>query len=123
MRYLLTFAAALAAAAAAGSALAAPPGVLMGGSAAAGRPVLRLVDTGPLTLRGLGFKPHERVVVRFLGSGRSLARAVASDAGAFTLRMPGVEDDGSCTGFSVTATGDDGSKAVFKRVRGQCALP
>jgi hypothetical protein len=125
MKYLLTLAAGLAVLAAlAVGALAAPPGALMGGGAAAAKgPILGLVDTDPLTLRGLGFRPHERVAVRLSTVRRSVWRAVASGGGAFTLRMPGAEDTASCTGFSATATGDEGSKAVFKRVRGQCALP
>jgi hypothetical protein len=127
MRYLFTIAAGLAAAVAlaVGAALAAPPGALMGGGAGATArgPLLGLVDTDPLTLRGLGFKPHERVAVRLSTVRRAVWRTVASGAGAFTLRMPGVEDTAACTGFSATATGEDGSKAVFKRVRGQCALP
>jgi hypothetical protein len=87
-----------------------------------GRPVLRLVETGPPIFRGLGFKPHEHVTVVFVGPARALGRAVASGVGAFTLRLAGVEAD-ACVGFSATATGDDGSRAVFRSPRAQCALP
>ena len=38
------------------------------------------------------------------------------------MRMAGMSA-GSCTGFSITATGDLGSRATLKRAPGQCALP
>ena len=42
--------------------------------------------------------------------------------GSFTMRVAGV-DANACQGFSATAMGDRGSRATFKRVPGQCALP
>jgi hypothetical protein len=98
-----------------------------GGSSASGRGQSRarlmLLDTDPLTFRGTGFKPHERVRIVVDESGEAYARsATGSAAGAFTMRMPGVGASG-CAGFAATATGNRGSRATFKRPHGQCPLP
>jgi hypothetical protein len=48
--------------------------------------------------------------------------ATAGTGGGFTMRLAGVNAN-SCTGFSITATGDNGSRATLKRAPGQCPLP
>lgn len=91
-------------------------------SGQATRPQLRLLDSDPVTIRATGFKPreHVRVVVR---APNLVTRAMnAGPQGGFTVRFPGVSTSG-CTGFSVTVTGADGSRASLKRPPGQCALP
>jgi hypothetical protein len=84
---------------------------------------LLLVDTEPLTFRGLGFKPNERVQLVAVAGARSVRRvATGSASGTFTMRVPGVNAN-NCAGFSVTATGGRGSRATFKRPPGQCPIP
>jgi len=87
-----------------------------------GRPVLRLVDTSPVTFRGAGFEADEHVRVVFIGRTRAVRRVVASAQGRFVVRFAGVDAD-ACTGFSATAVGDRGSRATFKRAPGQCPQP
>ena len=82
---------------------------------------LRLVEADPVTLRATGFKPNERVRITVVNDGR-VRRAVAGSGGGFTMRLPGVHVN-ACAGFSVTATGDRGSRASYKRVPGVCAVP
>ena len=118
MRRVLGLATVLAALAASAPAVAAPPGASFG---TARGPLLRILDTDPVTLRATGFRATERVTVVFRGPERALGHAVANAAGAFTLRLAGV-DANECTGFSAVAVGDHGSRAVFKRAPGQCAL-
>jgi hypothetical protein len=83
---------------------------------------LRLVDTDPVTFRATGFKPYEHVRLTVLARGRLVRRAITGPGGAFTMRLPGV-DANTCTGFSVTVTGDEGSRATFKRAPGLCPQP
>jgi hypothetical protein len=83
---------------------------------------LRLLDTDPVTLRATGFKPYEHVRLTILARDRLVRRATAGPGGAFTMRLPGV-DENACPGFSVTATGDEGSRATFKRAPGVCPQP
>jgi hypothetical protein len=90
---------------------------------AAVSPRLLLVDADVAMLRGVGFKPAERVRVEIDAGNRDLTRrATASQSGAFTMRLAGV-DANECEGFAARAIGDKGSRATFKRARGQCALP
>jgi hypothetical protein len=84
---------------------------------------LRLMTQTPVTLRGTGFKAgeHVRVVTRF--PGMATKGVTAGSAGSFTVRFTGSAGT-RCTGFSVTATGDRGSRASFTRLPEQCgALP
>ena len=85
-------------------------------------PVLRLLDTAPVTFTGARFQPGERVRVVFVGSTRAVRKTAATARGAFIVRFPGADTD-SCTGFSASASGNRGSLATFKRARGQCAAP
>ncbi len=81
---------------------------------------LRLVDTDPVTLRAVGFKPYEHArLTAFQADDRLVRRATAGPGGGFTMRLPGL-DANACAGFSVTATGDKGSRATYKRVPGMC---
>ncbi len=104
---------ALAGAAAVGGSLAAADR-----DAAASR--ITLLDTDPLSVRGTHFKSAERVRVEAVSGIDDLTRtATGSSTGAFTMRMPGI-DPNACQGFSITATGNKGSRATFKRPPGQC---
>jgi hypothetical protein len=100
----------------------------VGGSwAAAGRvaaaPRIVLLDTDPVSVRGTNFKSAERVQVEVVAGSKTMTRSTTgSSAGAFTMRMAGM-DPNACQGFSVTATGNKGSRATFKRAPGQCPDP
>jgi hypothetical protein len=91
-------------------------------SAVRSTPALHLLDGYPVAVRGTGFKARERVVVTAVGGKRLERRTTASSRGAFTMLLPGV-DAGACTGFSVTAVGNLGSRATFKRSPGVCPQP
>jgi hypothetical protein len=84
------------------------------------RPLLRVLETSPLVIRGVAFKPHEHVRAVVFANSRVVRLATASGAGTFTLRFLSV-DANACAGFTVTAIGDHGSRATFKRPPGQCA--
>jgi hypothetical protein len=90
--------------------------------AAHSTPVLHLLAGYPVAVRGTGFKARERVVVTAVGGKRLVRRTTASSRGAFTVSLPGV-DAGACTGFSVTAIGNHGSRATFKLSPGVCPKP
>lgn len=100
-------------------------GVLCGPatSGQAARAQLRLMTSSPVTLRGTGFKAgeHVRVVTRL--PGMATKSVTVGSFGSFTVRFTGSAGT-RCTGFSVTATGDRGSRASFTRLPEQCgALP
>jgi hypothetical protein len=83
---------------------------------------LRLVDSDPVTVRATGFKAYEHARVSVLVGERLVRRAAtAGPAGAFTMRLRGV-DANACTGFSVIASGDRGSHATYKRAPGVCPV-
>jgi hypothetical protein len=86
------------------------------------KPRLQLMDADVLMVRATGFhaREHVRLVVR--APGVVTRNATAGTGGGFTMRLAGVNPN-ACTGFSITATGDDGSRATFKRAPGQCAQP
>ena len=66
--------------------------------------------------------PHEHVRLEIHDSGRRVVLATAGAGGAFTKRIAGA-NPGNCTGFSVIATGDRGSRATLKRPPGVCPAP
>lgn len=77
----------------------------------------------PVTLRGTGFKAgeHVRLVVRL--PGMATKRVTAGSAGGFTVQFAGTAA-ARCTGFSVTAVGDRGSRASLTHPPEQCgAIP
>lgn len=106
---------ALAAAAVAGALSAA-------GAPAPAKPTLRLLDVRVPTFLGTGFRPREHVRLEVVGGGRHVVFVTAGAGGSFTKKVAGV-NPGNCTGFSVIATGDHGSRATLKRPPGVCAPP
>ncbi len=108
----------LAAVVALGAAALAPTGVGQSSRQAQ----LRLMDTAQPMVRGTGFHARERVRLVVRAPALVLRSATASTGGGFTMRLPGVSLS-SCAGFSITATGDRGSRATLKRAPGQCAQP
>lgn len=96
---------------------------LLGAAGAGSRPTIRVADAGVLTLRGAGFRPAEHVRVSVLaGTARAAKRVTASAAGAFRVRFPRLSEN-ACAAFGVTAVGDRGSRASFKRSPGMCPAP
>jgi|GEM_PF-1787038 len=88
----------------------------------AGRAVLRIAGTEPLSVRGLGFLAGEHVTLVATAGTRSVARPVASARGVFVVTFPRMNPD-SCRGYAVTATGNLGSRAVLKQAPGRCQPP
>jgi len=97
-------------------------GSAMPSAAGVSRPVLRLVDSSPVTFRGAGFVPNEHVRVVLVEKTRAYRSVVASAEGRFVVRFPGA-DANDCMGFSAIAVGDRGSRATYKRAPGECAQP
>jgi hypothetical protein len=70
----------------------------------------QLAPTGqkPLTVKGSGFHPNEKV--RLVANGSKTANTVADSSGTFVASLPGVN---SCDSTTVVATGSKGSHAEF----------
>ncbi len=78
-------------------------------------PALRLVKTNPVEVRATGFHASERVRIT-VRSGHAVTRssARADERGRFTAAVRGAVAP-ACVSLVVTATGADGSRAVFRR--------
>lgn len=78
---------------------------------------LRLTGTQPISVRGLAFRPAERVnlVLRLTTNATWRQSTTASHTGAFDVAFTAAKV-GHCTGFTVRATGLAGSTAVLRRV-------
>ena len=94
---------------------------LAGGSLAAAalqrHAALKIIRMGPVTVRGTGFKPSERVVLRARTTTASATRTASAGAtGTFTAAIPGISV-GRCGRLSITAIGARGSRAsVIRRI-------
>jgi hypothetical protein len=86
------------------------------------KPVLRLVDTAPLTVRGLYFEHSERVRVQVRGTSTLTRRVRTSARGAFTavFKTAGLS---RCDAFVITARGTKGDQAYLKLAPMECAPP
>ena len=84
---------------------------------------LRVTDEQPLTVVGAGFKPRERITVRFAPNGASAAAKVvrATLAGRFTVVFPAREAP-ECGGYNVTAIGAAGSRARVIEIPPPCGI-
>ena len=81
---------------------------------------LTLASPNPLTLRGTGLRPGERVRVRAATDYATKTRRVsASAAGRFLVRFNGTSLD-RCSGLLAEAVGSEGSVARFKRPQPLC---
>jgi hypothetical protein len=83
----------------------------------------RLLPTGfaPPTLKGTGFKPGENVTVQIRDNATPTKKRVkASSSGSFTVRLAARVD--RCNGMTVTAVGDQGSRASFQLSELLCAV-
>jgi hypothetical protein len=86
---------------------------------AAGRspaPHLKLVTTVPLVVRGSAFHAHEsvRLVLRQRTGAPTISHAGASSAGNFRATFASARIN-RCGGFSIVATGSEGSRATLRR--------
>jgi hypothetical protein len=92
----------------------------LGAGAATSTPVLRLRTLAPFSVRGLHFRPSERVRVTLEAQGSYVRRTRASAAGTFVVTFRGVDVD-RCNGYLVSAVGARGSKARLHSVPLMCA--
>jgi hypothetical protein len=78
---------------------------------------LKLMATDPIAVRGLAFRPGERVslVLRLSTDETWTKNTTASQAGVFNAVFSAA-GAGHCTGITIRATGRSGSKAVFHRI-------
>jgi hypothetical protein len=94
----------------------------VGNAAPVRTPSLHIIESSRLTVRGTGFKAREHVTVSVVARSTARRRVVASPSGRFTVAFSGVSPN-DCAGFSISAVGNRGSRASFKRAPGQCPLP
>ncbi len=93
-----------------------------GVAGAQGGAILRVLDTAPMTVRGTGFRPAEHVTLTLTASGATRVRhPTAGAAGRFVAVFGGVTI-GHCRGYFLRATGDRGSRAVFRFIP-ECPQP
>jgi hypothetical protein len=76
----------------------------------ASRPQLAPTGQKPLTVKGTGFQPNEKVLVVAKGAKSTSASASADSSGTFVASLPGVD---ACDSINVIATGSKGSHAEF----------
>jgi hypothetical protein len=82
--------------------------------AAAAKATVKIVKLSPLTIRGAGFKPAERVTVTLSAGAAGSARATATAAGVVTVSLPKAKVT-ACTAYTLRAVGSAGTKVTFKR--------
>lgn len=80
---------------------------------------LQLADAAPLTLRGTGFVPAERVRLTVSTQTTRTRRVVAGRSGTFVVRFAGIAYD-RCNDLLAQATGSEGSLARLKRPQPFC---
>ena len=94
------------------------PAALAGTTA---KPAIRPLTTSPLVAHGVRFKPHETVRVHVEATTATATRRVVVGAGgAFTVTFAGVTID-RCIGYSLSAVGSSGDRAVWKLQAPDCA--
>jgi hypothetical protein len=96
----------------------------LGGRAASGqtqKPRVYVPTTKPFTVRGIRFHPQELVNVVAWVDGRHARRVRATATGVFTVRFRGITV-GSCEGYTISARGNQGSRAGTKLIV-ECPAP
>ena len=85
------------------------------------RPALSVTVPGPIVISGARFEPNERVTLRLVVFGRPSVKVVRSTAGGrLSARfLRGVPD---CEGFTITATGNRGSRVTFRQLPPSCGI-
>jgi hypothetical protein len=86
-------------------------------------PSLAVKDSRPFEIRGVGFKPGERVqILLVVDANQQWRTRVADPSGAFTAEFP--VSIGVCQRFTLQAFGSKGSRArVRPRLRIDCVSP
>ena len=82
-------------------------------------PALRLLSLHPVQVRGIHFRPGERVRTTLSTTVRRVRRARATGAGSFVVSFGDVPIS-HCSGFTIRAAGSRGSIAVYKLPRPAC---
>jgi uncharacterized protein YjeT (DUF2065 family) len=82
--------------------------------AAVTKATVKIVKLSPLTIRGSGFKPTERVTVTLSAGAAGTARATATAAGVVTVSLPKAKVT-ACTAYTLRAVGSAGTKVTFRR--------
>lgn len=93
-----------------------------GGSTTTRRAEITVAAIRPLVVRGMGFKSRERVTVTARATGWDRKQVVASSRGGFTVRFESL-DPSACAGLSISAVGNRGSRADYRRSPGLCPQP
>jgi hypothetical protein len=88
---------------------------LLAAADSAAAPTLRLLKTHPVAVRATGFHSGEAVRIT-VKAGQRITRSStrANDHGRFTATVKGTAAP-ACASLVVTATGADGSRAVYRR--------
>ncbi len=94
-------------------------GILLGAiatvaPAASAKATLKIVKLNPLTIRGSGFKPAERVTLTLSAGATGTVRGTATAAGTITVSFPKAKVT-ACTAYTLRAVGAAGTKVTFKR--------
>jgi len=89
--------------------------------AAVGTARVGVMQTSPFTVRGTGFRAHERVAVTVYAKTTRMKAVTAGVRGGFTTAFSGVTI-GRCDGYVIRAKGNRGSIA-FLKVRPECPQP
>ena len=82
--------------------------------AAPAKATVKIVKLNPLTIRGAGFKPTERVTVTLSAGAVGSARGTATAAGIVTITIPKAKVT-ACTAYTLRAVGAAGTRVTFKR--------
>jgi hypothetical protein len=85
------------------------------------KPRLLVAELQPLTVRGMSFKPRERVTVTLDGGRRGVERVQANRLGRFTARFE--VQVARCRTVTVRAVGSQGSRVVYQVPRPDCREP
>jgi hypothetical protein len=84
-------------------------------------PALRVADASPLVVRGVGFRPGERVKVVLLEPPAVTRATRATSRGRFTVRF--AFSIGRCDDLDVRAVGRGGSRARLTLYAPDCTDP
>jgi hypothetical protein len=85
------------------------------------KPRLFVAELYPLTVKGVSFRPRERVRVTVDGGTKGAKRVQATRRGKFTVRF--AIQIPRCQTVTVRAVGGQGSRAVYQVPRPNCREP
>jgi hypothetical protein len=84
-------------------------------------PRLTVPSEHPFVVRASGFVAFERIRVTVHAGGKFVRMLVATSRGTFLVRFRSAQTD-SCTGYTVSAVGNKGSRATLRLTR-ECPPP